>query len=106
MLAREKLGSTALGDGIAIPHCRLRTASEACGVLMTLATPTDFDAPDDEPVDLCSRWWCRSEPRRSTSTCWLTSPAVLPGRVPRCPARLPHLRGALQHHHQLGPKVA
>lgn len=52
LLAREKLGSTGLGRGIAIPHCRLEGCDQPLGVLMSLATPTDFDAPDDEPVDL------------------------------------------------------
>lgn len=52
LLAREKLGSTGLGRGIAIPHCRLDGCQQPLGVLMSLATPTDFDAPDDEPVDL------------------------------------------------------
>lgn len=52
LLAREKLGSTGLGGGIAIPHCRLERCQQPLGVLMSLAAPTDFDAPDDEPVDL------------------------------------------------------
>jgi PTS system nitrogen regulatory IIA component len=52
MLAREKLGSTALGGGIAIPHCRLADCEVACGVLLTLDSAADFDAPDDEIVDL------------------------------------------------------
>lgn len=52
MLAREKLGSTALGNGIAIPHCRLRDCESPCGVLLTLSSSADFDAPDDEDVDL------------------------------------------------------
>jgi PTS system nitrogen regulatory IIA component len=52
LLAREKLGSTGLGGGIAIPHCRLRDCREAVGVIITLATPTAFDAPDDCDVDL------------------------------------------------------
>ena len=52
MLAREKLGSTGLGDGIAIPHCRLRDIEEPSGVLVTLVTPAPFDAPDDRDVDL------------------------------------------------------
>lgn len=52
MLAREKLGSTALGDGIAIPHCRLADCETASGVLITLATPADFGSPDGEDVDL------------------------------------------------------
>ena len=52
LLAREKLGSTALGDGIAIPHCRLADCDEPSGVLMTLATPADYDTPDGEAVDI------------------------------------------------------
>ena len=51
-LAREKLGSTALGDGIAIPHCRIENCQRALGTLITLADPIDFDAPDDRPVDI------------------------------------------------------
>lgn len=52
MLAREKLGSTALGGGIAIPHCRISDCEEPCGVLMTLCSGADFDAPDGDEVDL------------------------------------------------------
>lgn len=52
MLAREKLGSTALGGGIAIPHCRLSDCQTPMGVLITLSSPADFDAPDHEGVDL------------------------------------------------------
>ncbi len=52
LLAREKLGSTGLGRGVAIPHCRLEGCEQPLGVLASLATPIDFDAPDDEPVDL------------------------------------------------------
>lgn len=52
MLAREKLGSTALGGGIAIPHCRLSDCECPSGVLMTLCSGTDFDTPDGDDVDL------------------------------------------------------
>lgn len=52
LLAREKLGSTALGGGVAIPHCRLDSCRYPLGVLMTLEHPLDFDAPDEQPVDL------------------------------------------------------
>lgn len=52
MLAREKLGSTALGEGIAIPHCRLSHCERPTGVLLSLCDALDFDAPDGEPVDL------------------------------------------------------
>jgi PTS system nitrogen regulatory IIA component len=52
LLAREKLGSTGLGGGIAIPHCRLASCGQPLGALVSLREPADFDAPDDEPVDL------------------------------------------------------
>jgi PTS system nitrogen regulatory IIA component len=52
LIAREKLGSTGLGQGIAIPHCRDGNCTQPLGALVTLADPIDFDAPDDKPVDL------------------------------------------------------
>ncbi|MHA7817722.1 MAG: PTS IIA-like nitrogen regulatory protein PtsN [Pseudohaliea sp.] len=52
LLAREKLGSTGLGGGIAIPHCRLASCTRPLGALVTLREPADFDAPDDAPVDI------------------------------------------------------
>jgi PTS system nitrogen regulatory IIA component len=52
LIAREKLGSTGLGNGIAIPHCRIGNCSQALGTLITLAEPIGFDSPDDQPVDL------------------------------------------------------
>ena len=52
LLAREKLGSTALGDGIAIPHCRISNCEEAIGALLTLKRGIDFDAPDNTAVDI------------------------------------------------------
>lgn len=52
LIGREKLGSTGIGDGIAIPHCRLQNCSEPLAALITLATPVDFDAIDGKPVDI------------------------------------------------------
>lgn len=52
LIAREKLGSTGLGQGIAIPHCRVDACSRPLGTLITLEQAIDFDAPDDQPVDL------------------------------------------------------
>jgi len=52
LIAREKLGSTGLGDGIAIPHCRATNCLHAMGTLLTLDSPIDFDAPDGVPVDI------------------------------------------------------
>ena len=52
LIAREKLGSTGFGDGIAIPHCRLASCTQVTGVLVRLVNPIDFDAIDQQPVDL------------------------------------------------------
>ncbi len=51
LMSRERLGSTALGEGVAIPHCRTR-CKRIHGAFMRLAEPVDYDAPDGEPVDL------------------------------------------------------
>jgi PTS system nitrogen regulatory IIA component len=50
LVAREKLGSTGLGQGIAIPHGRIRGLAQACGAFVRLKTPITFDAPDGKPV--------------------------------------------------------
>lgn len=52
LLARERLGSTGLGNGIAIPHCRLKSIDTVTGALITLAEPIDFDAVDGNPIDI------------------------------------------------------
>lgn len=50
---RERLGSTALGYGIAIPHGRIKGLAHAAGAFYRLQTPLPFDAPDGKPVTLC-----------------------------------------------------
>ncbi len=52
LLARERLGSTGIGSGIAIPHCRCKTLDRTIGALITLETPIDFDSIDNQPVDI------------------------------------------------------
>jgi len=52
LFAREKLGSTGLGQGIAIPHGRIKGLREAVGALVRLRQPIPFDAPDGRPVNL------------------------------------------------------
>lgn len=52
LLAREKLGSTALGHGIAIPHGRIKGLKQASGALLRLRTPVEFDAPDNAPITI------------------------------------------------------
>jgi len=49
---REKLGSTAVGNGIAIPHGKLAKIDALFGLFARLARPVDFDALDGQPVDL------------------------------------------------------
>ncbi|MBT9299523.1 MULTISPECIES: PTS IIA-like nitrogen regulatory protein PtsN [Pseudomonas] len=52
LIAREKLGSTGFGNGIAIPHCRLKGCETPVSALLHLEAPIDFDAIDGAPVDL------------------------------------------------------
>lgn len=52
LIAREKLGSTGLGHGVAIPHGRLAGLEKAIGVFLRVPVGVDFDAPDNAPVDL------------------------------------------------------
>jgi nitrogen PTS system EIIA component len=52
LLNRERMGSTGIGEGIAIPHCRLKQCDKTFGVLLQLEEPIDFDAIDQQPVDL------------------------------------------------------
>lgn len=52
LAAREKIGSTGFGGGVAIPHAKLPDIDSVTGVFMRLAQPIEFDAVDDLPVDL------------------------------------------------------
>lgn len=52
LVARERLGSTGIGQGIAIPHCRLDDCTKVTGVMLTLEEGVNFDAIDNQPVDL------------------------------------------------------
>ena len=52
LLAREALGSTGVGSGIAIPHARIAGLPRLFGLLARLERPVDFTAIDDQPVDL------------------------------------------------------
>ncbi|MEM8663669.1 MAG: PTS IIA-like nitrogen regulatory protein PtsN [Pseudomonadota bacterium] len=52
LLQRERLGSTGIGRGIAIPHGKLVDLDGLVGLFFRLAEPIPFDALDDEPVDL------------------------------------------------------
>lgn len=52
LAAREKLGSTGLGHGVAIPHGRMAGVNESVGAFMRLKHPLDYDAHDGQPIDL------------------------------------------------------
>lgn len=52
LIARERLGSTGLGKGIAIPHGRLKSGSQTLAAFIQLEKGVDFDAPDGVAVDL------------------------------------------------------
>lgn len=52
LFARERLGSTALGEGVAIPHGRVKGLKETVAAVVRLAEPIPFDAPDNQPVRL------------------------------------------------------
>jgi PTS system nitrogen regulatory IIA component len=52
LVEREKLGSTGMGQGIAIPHGRVAGIEKMTGLFAQLDHPVDFEAMDDQPVDL------------------------------------------------------
>jgi PTS system nitrogen regulatory IIA component len=52
LIARERLGSTGLGDGVAIPHCRLAACKNITAIFFRLNSSVDFDATDNTLVDL------------------------------------------------------
>jgi nitrogen PTS system EIIA component len=52
LLQRERLGSTGLGQGVAIPHAKFSALRQIVGVVARLSEPVDFDAVDGEPVDV------------------------------------------------------
>jgi len=52
LFARERLGSTGLGHGVAVPHGRIKQITQPAAAFVRLAEPVAFDAPDGKPVDL------------------------------------------------------
>ena len=52
LISRERLGSTGLGHGVAIPHGRMKESSETLAAFIKLQEGVDFDASDNQPVDL------------------------------------------------------
>lgn len=62
LIARERLGSTGLGSGVAIPHCRLSGLDAPIGAMATLKNPINFDSPDNQDVDII---FCLIVPEKS-----------------------------------------
>lgn len=52
LVSRERLGSTGLGHGVAIPHGRISNEGRTLGAFIRMRTPVDFDALDRQPVDI------------------------------------------------------
>ena len=52
IISREKLGSTGIGNGLALPHAILESATRPVTLLATLETPVDFGSPDNMPVEV------------------------------------------------------
>lgn len=52
LIGREKLGSTGIGDGVGIPHGRLKGLKECIGAMIRLGQAVDFEAPDEQPTDI------------------------------------------------------
>ncbi len=52
LVAREQMGTTAIGNGVALPHGRVVSCEEPLAAFVTLAEPINFDAPDQDPVDI------------------------------------------------------
>lgn len=52
LLDRERIGTTGIGSGVAIPHVKIAKVTKLLGVLARLETPIDYDAVDDKPVDI------------------------------------------------------
>ena len=91
LLAREKLGSTAMGGGVAIPHARLPDLKSIVGLFARLDKPADFEAADGQGVDLV---FVLLAPEESGAD-HLRALSLRAVREP-CPARLPAAR--VGHH--------
>ncbi len=67
MLSREKMGSTGIGNGIAIPHARMQSSDKAIAVLLQCDEAIEFDAIDNRPVDLLLLSLFQKNSAKSTS---------------------------------------
>jgi PTS system nitrogen regulatory IIA component len=74
---REELGSTGIGQGIAIPHTRLADLSQTYGYVMRLQHPVDFDSMDGEPVDIVFFLLLPASPPKAHLNCLASAARVL-----------------------------
>ena len=93
ILQRERLGSTGVGNGIAIPHGKLAGVKRITGVFARLETPVDFEALDDQPVDLVFLLLAPEGRRRRSSQ----------GAVAHCPRAARRRHGRQDPRHQATP---
>ncbi len=52
LIERERIGSTGIGNGVAMPHAKIEGITKIVNILLKLETPVNFDAIDDQPVDI------------------------------------------------------
>jgi PTS system nitrogen regulatory IIA component len=89
LLKREELGSTGMGNGLAIPHARLPMVKRPHGVMARLKPPVDFDAIDGQPVDLVFLLLLPAPPEADQLTA-----LALVARTLKAPGMLARLRQA------------
>ena len=89
LLKREELGSTGVGNGVAIPHVRLEQVKKPFAIMARLKHPIDFDAIDGQPVDLV----CLLLLSKENEQAQLNVLAAVARRL-RTPELLEQLRGA------------
>ena len=89
LLKREELGSTGVGNGVAIPHVRLEQVKKPFAIMARLKHPIDFDAIDGQPVDLV----CLLLLSKENEQAQLNVLAAVARRL-RAPEVLEQLRGA------------
>lgn len=87
LVKREKLGSTALGEGIALPHASLPQLEIMTAAVVTLQTPVDFDAPDGQPVDVIMAVIAPSPASENDREILERTSMVLSNHTGKCPLR-------------------
>jgi PTS system nitrogen regulatory IIA component len=87
LVRREKLGSTGLGEGIALPHASIPQLEHMAGALITLQQPVDYETPDGEPVDVIMGLIAPSPAQDSHRTILAMASQILTGHAKFCGLR-------------------